>query len=155
VTTSLAPPAEPAADRAPDGLAGGTPEPLRGELEELLGPDRVLARVLDLVRYASDASPYRLIPRAVVMAHDAEDVAKVLAYGRRSGVPVTLRSGGTSLNGQGQGDGIVVDVRRHFRGFTVEDGGARVRVKPGTVLGHPNRASALTPPRSTSRPSAG
>src|SRR6185437_11160679 len=53
---------------------------------------------------------------------------------------VTLRSGGTSLNGQGQGDGIMVDVRRHFRGFTVEDDGARVRVKPGTVLGHPNRA---------------
>jgi D-lactate dehydrogenase len=126
----------------PDGLAAGTPEPLRGELEALLGPGRVLPRVLDLVRYASDASPYRLIPRAVVMAHDARDVAKVFAYGRRSRTPVTLRSGGTSLNGQGQGEGIVVDVRRHFRGFRIEDDGARVRVKPGTVLGHPNRALA-------------
>jgi D-lactate dehydrogenase len=140
VSTSLAPPAEPAADRVPDSAAGGTPEPLRGELEALLGPGRVLPRVLDLVRYASDASPYRLIPRAVVMAHDAEDVAKVLDFARRSGIGVTLRSGGTSLNGQAQGDGIVVDVRRHFRGFKVEDDGARVRVKPGTVLGHPNRA---------------
>jgi D-lactate dehydrogenase len=142
VTATLAPPSEPAADRVADGLAAGTPEPLRRELEALLGPDRVLSRVLDLVRYASDASPYRLIPRAVVMAHDAEDVAKVLDYGRRSGIAVTLRSGGTSLNGQGQGDGIVVDVRRHFRGFRVEGGGGRVRVKPGTVLGHPNRALA-------------
>ncbi len=138
--TSLAPPPVESPDRIPDAMAGGTPQPLRGELEALLGPDRVLSRVLDLVRYASDASPYRLLPQAVVMAQDAEDVAKVLAYGRRAGVPVTLRSGGTSLNGQGQGDGIVVDVRRHFRGFAVEDEGARVRVKPGTVLGHPNRA---------------
>jgi D-lactate dehydrogenase len=142
VTTSLAPTAEPAADRVPDGFAAGTPEPLRSELEALLGPDRVLTRVLDLVRYASDASPYRLIPQAVVMARDAEDVGKVLGYARRSGLAVTLRSGGTSLNGQAQGDGIVVDVRRHFRGFEVEDGGTRVRVKPGTVLGHPNRALA-------------
>jgi D-lactate dehydrogenase len=142
VTATLAPPASAAADRVPDEVAGGTPEPLRSELEALLGPGRVLPRVLDLVRYASDASPYRLIPRAVVMAHDADDVAKVLAYGRRSGIPVTLRSGGTSLNGQGQGDGIVVDVRRHFRGFRVEGDGAQVRVKPGTVLGHPNRALA-------------
>ncbi len=140
---SLAPPtAEPAPDRAPDRLAGGTAQPLRGELEQLLGADRVLARVSDIVRYASDASPYRLFPQAVVMAHDAEDVAKVLAYGRRSGIPVTFRAGGTSLNGQGQSDGILVDVRRHFGGVAVEEGGALARIKPGTVLGHANRVLA-------------
>jgi D-lactate dehydrogenase len=131
-----------APDRAPDELATGTPEPLRGELERLLGTDRVLARASDLVRYASDASPYRLFPQAVVMAHDADDVAKVLAYGRRGGVPVTFRAGGTSLNGQGQTDGILVDVRRHFGGVAVEEGGARARIKPGTLLGHANRVLA-------------
>src|ERR1700710_20540 len=109
------PPSEAAPDRAPDSLAAGTAQPLRGELEQLLGADRVLGRVGDIVRYASDASPYRLFPRAVVMAHDAGDVAKVLAYGRRSGIPVTFRAGGTSLNGQGQSDGILVDVRPPLR----------------------------------------
>jgi D-lactate dehydrogenase len=141
--SSLAPEtAEPAPDRAPDRIAGGTAQPLRGELEALLGADRVLARPSDLVRYASDASPYRLFPQAVVMAHDAEDVARVLAYGRRTGIPVTFRAGGTSLNGQGQSEGILVDVRRHFGGVAVEDDGARARVKPGTVLGHANRVLA-------------
>lgn len=138
-----APPSEPAPDRAPDEIAAGTPQPLRRELEALLGPDRVLARASDIVRYASDASPYRLFPKAVVMARDAEDVAKALGYGRRSGVPVTFRAGGTSLNGQGQGDGILVDVRRHFGGVAVEEGGALARVKPGTVLGHANRVLAM------------
>ncbi len=132
----------PATDRAPDELAAGAAQPLRGELEALLGADRVLGRVSDIVRYASDASPYRLFPRAVVMARDASDVAKVLAYGRRSGVPVTFRAGGTSLNGQGQSDGILVDVRRHFGGVAVEEDGALARVKPGTVLGHANRVLA-------------
>src|ERR687895_2962978 len=84
---------EPAKDRVPDELAAGTPEPLRGDLIELLGADRVLTRVIDLVRYASDASPYRLLPRAVVMARAAGDVSKVLAYSRRSQVPVTFRAG--------------------------------------------------------------
>ncbi|HET7177359.1 MAG TPA: FAD-binding and (Fe-S)-binding domain-containing protein [Solirubrobacterales bacterium] len=140
---SLAPPmAEPAPDRAPDALAAGTPQPLRRELEGLLGADRVLGRASDIVRYASDASPYRLLPQAVAMAHDAGDVAKLLAYGRRSGVPVVFRAGGTSLNGQGQGDGILVDVRRHFSGVAVEEGGALARVKPGTILGHANRVLA-------------
>jgi D-lactate dehydrogenase len=131
-----------APDRAPESLAAGAPQPLRGELEALLGADRVLGRASDIVRYASDASPYRLLPRAVVMARDAGDVAKTLAYGRANGVPVVFRAGGTSLNGQGQGDGILVDVRRHFGGVAVEDGGARARVKPGTVLGHANRVLA-------------
>jgi D-lactate dehydrogenase len=137
------PPEAPAADdRVPDALAAGTPEPLRGDLCGLVGSDRVLHRVTDLVAYASDASPYRLIPQAVVVAHDAEDVRRVLEYGRRTGAPVTLRSGGTSLNGQGQGEGILVDVRRHFVAIAVEEDGATVRVGPGTVIGHVNRALA-------------
>src|SRR5436305_14013046 len=145
-------PSEPAPDRAPDSLAAGTPQPLRGELEQLLGADRVLARASEIVRYASDASPYRLLPQVVVMARDADDVAKTLAFGKRSGIPVTFRAGGTSLNGQGQSEGILVDVRRHFSGVAVEPGppreggeeieAATARVKPGTVLGHANRILA-------------
>jgi D-lactate dehydrogenase len=133
---------EPSKDRAPDQLSSGTPEPLRGELTGLLGADRVLTRVIDLIRYASDASPYRLLPKAIVMSRDAEDVAKVLAYARASKVPVTFRAGGTSLNGQSQSDGILVDVRRHWSGVEVIDDGARARIKPGTVLGHANRVLA-------------
>ena len=140
---SLAPPvAEPAPDRAPDEIAAGVAQPLRRELEELLGADRVLARASDLVRYASDASPYRLFPRAVVMAREAGDVGKVLAYGREKEIPVTFRAGGTSLNGQGQSDGVLVDVRQHFCGVAVEEDGALARIKPGTVLGHANRVLA-------------
>ena len=80
----------PAPDRAPDEIAGGVAQPLRGELEALLGAERLLTRPTDIVSYASDASPYRLFPRAVVMAHDAEDVAKVLAYGREKEISVTF-----------------------------------------------------------------
>src|SRR5215204_2701327 len=87
---------EPAKDRAPDELASGTPEPLRSELIGLLGEDRVLTRVIDLVRYASDASPYRLIPKAIVMARGVGDISKVLDYGHARKVPVTFRAGGTS-----------------------------------------------------------
>jgi D-lactate dehydrogenase len=131
-----------APDRAPDSLAGGAAQPLREELEALLGADRVLGRASDIVRYACDASPYRLLPQAVVMAHDASDVAETLAYGRANDIPVVFRAGGTSLNGQGQSDGILVDVRRHFGGVAIEADGARARVKPGTVLGHVNRVLA-------------
>ena len=130
-----------ATDRASDWVAAGTPEPLRSDLKRLLGEDAVLGRATDLIRYASDASPYRLIPRAVVQPRDPRAVAAVIAYGREHGIPVTFRAG-TSLNGQSQTEGILMDVRRHWRGVEVLDDGARARVKPGTVLGHANRVLA-------------
>jgi D-lactate dehydrogenase len=132
--------AAPQRDRAPDGLAAGTPRKLRDELVALLGADRVLARPIDLIRYATDASPYRLFPKVVVVAHDIEDVHKVLDYARRADQSVTFRAAGTSLSGQAQGDGILLDVRRHWAGITVEAQGRRLRVRPGTILSRANLA---------------
>ncbi len=132
----------PTDDRAPDTLAAGTPEPLRSELISTLGEDRVLTRPIDLIRYASDASPYRRFPRAIVVARDVSDIANVLAFARSANLPVTFRGAGTSLNGQAQTDGILVDVRRWWSGVQVHDGGARVRLKPGTLVGFANRLLA-------------
>jgi hypothetical protein len=47
----------PQRDRAPDGLAAGTPWKLRNDLIALLGTERVLSRPIDLIRFATDASP--------------------------------------------------------------------------------------------------
>jgi D-lactate dehydrogenase len=132
----------PASDRAPDWVAGGTPRPLRDELAAAVGADRVLARALDLVRYATDASPYRSVPKAVVAPRDVADVVALLCYARSSGTPLVFRAGGTSLNGQAQTDSVLVDVRRHWRGIEALDDGTRVRARPGSVLGQVNRVLA-------------
>jgi D-lactate dehydrogenase len=108
----------------------------------VLGPDRVLTRALDLVAYASDASPYRLIPQAVAMPRSLGDVEGLLRFARESGTPLVFRSGGTSLNGQSQTDSVLVDVRRHWQWIRPLEDGAAVRVGPGTVLGRVNRALA-------------
>ncbi len=130
----------PRRDRAPDSLAAGTPARLRDDLVTLLGADRVLTRPLDLIRYATDASPYRLFPKVVVIAHTVDDVHKALAYARQRKESVTFRAAGTSLSGQAQGDGILVDVRRHWAGVSVEAGGQRLRARPGTILSRANLA---------------
>jgi D-lactate dehydrogenase len=134
--------ASPAPDRAPDWVAAGTPPDLRRELEQALGAENVAARALDLVRYASDASPYRSIPRAVAIPRDVEDVVKLLALAQSTRTPLVFRAGGTSLNGQSQTDGILVDVRRHWQRVRVEERGSRARAQPGAVLGHVNRLLA-------------
>ncbi|MFK0012651.1 FAD-binding and (Fe-S)-binding domain-containing protein [Streptomyces sp. NPDC091027] len=132
----------PAPDRLPGHRASGTPEPLRGELTGLLGAEKVLWKVSDLVRYASDASPYRFVPQVVVIAEDLDDVSAVLSYARGRGREVVFRAAGTSLNGQAQGEDVLVDVRRHWTGVEVLDGGRRARIRPGTTVLRANAALA-------------
>ncbi|MBD0418203.1 FAD-binding oxidoreductase [Streptomyces sp. TRM S81-3] len=130
----------PAADRVPDERAPGTPEALRTDLVRLLGPDKVLHTLSDLVKYASDASPYRFVPQVVVIAEHVEDIAAVLRYARDHRRAVVFRAAGTSLNGQAQGTDILVDVRRHWTGFDILDDGLKARIGPGTTLGRANVA---------------
>jgi D-lactate dehydrogenase len=130
----------PQRDRAPEWLAAGTPAKLRDELVALLGADRVLSRPIDLIRYATDASPYRLFPKVIVIARTVDDVRKVLDYARQHHESVTFRAAGTSLSGQAQGNGILVDVRRYWAGVNVEAGGQRLRARPGTILSRANLA---------------
>jgi D-lactate dehydrogenase len=112
---------------------------LRDDLAHLLEPARVLDGPADLAAYSSDASFYRMVPRAVVRPRSIDEVRSLFAFAARSRVPLTFRAAGTSLSGQAVTDGIVVDVSRHWRGLSVEDGGRRVRVGPGVIGGFVNR----------------
>ncbi|TQJ38086.1 D-lactate dehydrogenase [Arthrobacter sp. SLBN-112] len=97
-------------------------------------PAQVKTRAIDLHANAHDASHFLLIPQAVAVAKDAAEVGALLRASAAQGVPLTLRSGGTSLSGQAVTDGVLVDVRRNFRDVEVLDGGARVRVQPGVTV---------------------
>jgi D-lactate dehydrogenase len=91
-------------------------------------------RATDRLAGAHDASHYLLTPKAVVTPADADEVARVLTSCAAVGVPVTFRSGGTSLSGQAGTDGVLIDTRRNFRRIHIEDDGERVRVQPGATV---------------------
>lgn len=104
------------------------------ELAAAIGADRVSASALDRHARAHDASHYLLVPELVATADDAEAVASALRLATRHRVPVTFRSGGTSLSGQASGRGLLLDTRRGFRRVRVLDHGERVRAEPGATL---------------------
>lgn len=104
-------------------------------LSRELGSDQALStRPIDRIKYAHDASHFLYTPDVVVEARTAHDVAAAFRASAASGAPVVLRGGGTSLSGQAGGAGMMVDVRKHFRGVEVLDGGKRVRVQPGSTV---------------------
>ncbi|MBV9139871.1 MAG: FAD-binding oxidoreductase [Pseudonocardiales bacterium] len=85
--------------------------------------------------YATDASNYRVPPRAVVLPRCAEDVGAVLAICREQGVPLTARGAGTSIAGNAIGPGVILDFSRHLDAVLELDPSARLaRVQPGVVL---------------------
>ena len=123
----------------PRDAAPGAPGPDAPSLADLLTgcvADPSQVRMDDLSRHAlaHDASHVLLLPRAVVVPRDAEEVGRVLRASASAGIPLTFRSGGTSLSGQAGTDGVLADVRRHFTGIEVLDHGARVRAQPGATV---------------------
>jgi D-lactate dehydrogenase len=125
-------------DRAPEEIAFGSPKWLHNDMVAMLGAQQVHSRAIDIIRYASDASPYRMLPKIIVSPYTVEEVTNIFAYAKAKKIPVTIRSAGSSLSGQSQGDGVLIDARMHWAGATVEDGGKRLRVRPGTVMFHAN-----------------
>ena len=119
-----------------------TPGEISDLLKDRIDPSRILIREIERIAFASDASFYRLIPRAVVQPIGVEEVRHLFHFSHEHQVPLVFRAGGTSLSGQSITDGVLVDIGRHFRGVRVEELGKSIRVQPGLIGQQANDALA-------------
>ncbi|MFY9243943.1 MAG: FAD-linked oxidase C-terminal domain-containing protein [Polaribacter sp.] len=84
--------------------------------------------------YATDASVYRKIPLAVAFPKDENDIKTLIAFATKNNITLIPRTAGTSLAGQCVGDGIVVDVSKHFTNILSFDEQAKtITLQPGIV----------------------
>jgi FAD/FMN-containing dehydrogenase/Fe-S oxidoreductase len=84
--------------------------------------------------YATDASAYREMPLAVAMPASEEDIRQLIRFAAENNTSLIPRTAGTSLAGQVVGNGIVVDVSKHFTSIIELNEEERwVRVQPGVV----------------------
>ncbi|WP_299537032.1 FAD-binding and (Fe-S)-binding domain-containing protein [Ulvibacterium sp.] len=90
--------------------------------------------------YATDASVYRKIPQAVAFPKNVDDIKKLVRFAATNAIGLIPRTAGTSLAGQCVGDGVVVDVSKHFtRILHLDLEKKQVRVQPGVVRDELNR----------------
>ena len=93
--------------------------------------------------YATDASEYQEMPAGVVFPANADDIGETIRFAQRNQLGLIPRAAGTSLAGQCVGNGLVVDVSKHFtRILSVDEKTRRVRVEPGVVRDELNRSLA-------------
>ena len=86
------------------------------------------------ILYATDASAYREMPQAVAIPKTIHDLKKLISFARDTKTSLIPRTAGTSLAGQVVGNGIIVDVSKHFTKIlelNIEENW--VRVQPGVI----------------------
>ena len=115
-------------------------EEIRSALQGFVPSDRVLIRPIERIAWASDASFYRLIPKAVIQTKSVDEVRALFALSQQTRIPMTFRSGGTSLSGQSISEGLLVEVARNWRELQVEEEGKKIRVQPGVIGARANQA---------------
>ncbi|MFS4456988.1 FAD-binding and (Fe-S)-binding domain-containing protein [Maribacter sp. 2304DJ31-5] len=90
--------------------------------------------------YATDASVYRKIPLGVVFPKTIEDIREIITFVNEHQIGIVPRTAGTSLAGQCVGDGLVVDVSRHFTKILhLDEHKKQVTVQPGVIRDELNR----------------
>ena len=92
--------------------------------------------------YSTDASIYRVLPDAVLIARSVDDLAAAAEVAASHGVPLCVRGAATSLAGQTLGAGIAIDCFHLDRIVEIDPDRAVARVEPGVVQGALNRATA-------------
>jgi FAD/FMN-containing dehydrogenase/Fe-S oxidoreductase len=84
--------------------------------------------------YATDASAYREMPLAVAIPETKEDILQLIKFAQQHQTSLIPRTAGTSLAGQVVGNGIIVDVSKHFTQIIELNKEEKwVRVQPGVI----------------------
>ncbi len=115
-------------------------EKLGGALSKILPKERVKTRLIDRYAFASDASHFYLVPKAVIQPVCIDEIKKIFEFSNQEKISITFRAGGTSLSGQGVTDGILVDLSNYWRKVVPENNGTTVRVEPSVIGANVNHA---------------
>ena len=84
--------------------------------------------------YATDASVYRKIPLAVAYPKNTKDLQLLIEFAKSNKISLIPRTAGTSLAGQCVGEGIIVDVSKHFTNIIAFDEiNKTITVEPGVI----------------------
>lgn len=111
----------------------------RSLLDRALGPSKVLTEHDACERFVRDESEaIGVVPDAVVLAENADDILAALRVAREAGVPITPRSGGTGKTGGSVpvAGGIVLSTLGMNSIVEIDRREGIAVVQPGVILEH-------------------
>lgn len=88
---------------------------------------------------ATDSSFYKIIPESVVKPASIQEIVRLMKHCIDNNKHITFRAAGTSLCGQAQTDGILVDIGRRWNKIEILKNGYEVKVQCGALAGKINQ----------------
>lgn len=105
--------------------------------------------------YAEAAGIARVMPLAVAVPRDPDDVAALVRWANDTGTPLIPRGSGSSMAGGAVGRGVVVDLSRMSRIGAVDTVARTIVVEPGALRAAVDRAARAQRLRFPVDPSSG
>jgi FAD/FMN-containing dehydrogenase len=106
--------------------------------------------------YSEGAGIYRILPRAVCLPADVEDLRKVACWAANHRVPLVPRGAGSAMGGGNVGEGVVLDLTgMSERRLDVDSGTRRARTTASVTLSDLNAAATRRGLRLPPNPSSG
>ena len=105
--------------------------------------------------YSESAGIARVLPAAVAVPADADDVVALVRWARETGTALVPRGSGTSMAGGAVGSGVIVDLSRLDAIGAVDARGGRIVVGPGAIRGGVNARALESGLRFPVDPSSG
>jgi len=91
---------------------------------------RIFTDKLHTLAYGTDASFYRLLPKIVIKADNANEVQYLIEQAHHLNVAVTFRAAGTSLSGQAISDSVLIITSRNFTNFKLAEDKSYISLEP-------------------------
>ncbi len=107
-------------------------------INQYIAEDKIFSKEIIRYSYSSDASYYRYIPDTVIFPENIEDIRNLFRYCKNNKKYLTFRAAGTSLSGQSQTDGILVNILKYWKNFEIIENGDCVKTQPGVIAGKIN-----------------
>ena len=109
---------------------------LYGELEKIVGQQRVSDADLDRVCHSYDATKQRAMPDVVIKPSSAQEVSEILKLANERGIPVYPRGAASGLTGGAVPlhGGIALDMTQMNRIIEIDEANLIATVEPGVVV---------------------
>jgi FAD/FMN-containing dehydrogenase len=91
--------------------------------------------------YSESAGIQRILPRAIAVPEDVEDLATLIEWGKQEGVALIPRGSGSSMAGAAIGPGAIVDLSRWKHIGEMQD--RTITVQPGAICAEVQRVVRL------------
>jgi FAD/FMN-containing dehydrogenase len=91
--------------------------------------------------YAEGAGIYRIVPQAVAIPQDIEEVRALVHWASETGTPLVPRGAGSGMPGGNVGSGVIVDLSQSFHDLSVDPKARTARTGASVTWGQLNEAA--------------